>query len=581
MDSKIRKFKIYTYFHGSGNVFQQFVAVVGVLCIFLGIASVQAKSYQAGNLYEKYKKVQESAAEVKGEYHDLYVDYTTSDIYNFNCELYEEAKIVENDRNKDEKTAYNNALKAYKEAEEKVRTACPSIALKEQADELKAAYESVYDEYYYRYWFDAKKFSAIEISDSDLYESEKNEYNNALKAYNEADQAAKAAEEEEKNNTEIAALVANSDKLKGEYEKLHKEYTESAECNIVCTEFEEIEIVKGEKYTAEKKALNKALKAYNKANDKATKAFVKIDVKFGPSDDAVSPFGMLLIVVGGVAVVSGLIWSIIKKFTFNKKNGEEAYDEELQVKIEDAKAKALEKLNIVAEQIEKVEPVVLNGVASYDSDASKKAIGAFWGVIKSIFSSTKFIIIGAVAAAAYAAISALFAGAFFIPVIVAIALAVVLGIKFYKKYEKESYVEPKEFKKLENMYPNLMFRLGTDDKVRVSLPAIIVYMFGDEQVYMYYQYFDIVTGKIFCEGIHEYFYEDIVGVVSAQKTKKLFKRAGLFKMKAVDYLQESITVVSSGCQHSESYIVPMGSSLLDTSFVGMRNLIRQKKSDKE
>lgn len=133
------------------------------------------------------------------------------------------------------------------------------------------------------------------------------------------------------------------------------------------------------------------------------------------------------------------------------------------------------------------------------------------------------------------------------------------------------------------MYPSLSIRLGTDDNIRVSLPAITVYMFGDEQIYMYYQYFDIVTGKTFCEGIHEYFYEDVVGVVSAQGTKKIFKRTGFLKLfvSATDYLKESITVVTSGCEHSETYIVPKGSSLLDTSFVGMRNLIRQKKSDNE
>lgn len=149
----------------------------------------------------------------------------------------------------------------------------------------------------------------------------------------------------------------------------------------------------------------------------------------------------------------------------------------------------------------------------------------------------------------------------------------------YNKFEKDSYVNPKEIKRLEKFNPSLRFRLGTDNAVRVSLPAITVYMFGEEQVYMYYQYLDIVTGKIFCEGIREFFYEDIVGVVSSQETKKVFRRSGLFKSETIEYLRESIEVVTSGCKHKEAYIVPVGKSLLDTSFVGMRNLIRQKKSD--
>ena len=79
-------------------------------------------------------------------------------------------------------------------------------------------------------------------------------------------------------------------------------------------------------------------------------------------------------------------------------------------------------------------------------------------------------------------------------------------------------------------------------------------MFGDEQLYVYYQYIDLVTGKIFCEGVHEYFYEDIVGVTSTQETKKIYKRYGFLKLflKDVDYLKESINVITSGCVHSES-----------------------------
>ena len=155
-------------------------------------------------------------------------------------------------------------------------------------------------------------------------------------------------------------------------------------------------------------------------------------------------------------------------------------------------------------------------------------------------------------------------------------------MKNYKKFEMESYVSPHAIERLTRFTPNFISKLGSDDAVRVSLPAITVYMFGDDQLYMYYQYLDIVTGRIFCEGVHEYFYEDIVGITSSQETKKIFKRYGFMKLffKSIDYLKESIMVVSSGCTHKESYIVDIGNSLLDTQFIGMRNLIRQKKAEK-
>jgi hypothetical protein len=580
MNSEIRQSKIYSYFHGPGNVFQQFIIAVGILCILLSPVAGRAQDIKASNTHEKYVELNTTAQELKKSYEKLFDEYSTSDSYNFNCELFEEVKIAENDKNLTEKTAYNNALKAYKDAEEKANASKKSTALKKTAEELKVKYQNLYDNYQYRYWFDAELFGEISIDSYDWYESEKTAYNNALRAYKEADKNAKAAEAEEKKDSKYAEADANVAKLKAECEKLYNEYHGNPKYNFICTEYEEIEVLKDDKFSEEKSAHNKALKEYTKAAEKAEKKLNKYEsLRSSPS-----ALSVLFPIVGVIAVIAGIIWSIIKKFTFNKKSCEEAYDEELQIKVEEAKEKALEKLNIVAEQIDKVEPVVLNGIATYSSTTKNAAnrLGAVVQGLVDLFVATKVIIIGAIAAAIYCGISMIFGSAFFIPAIGAVALSVFLGIKFYNKYEKEFYVNTKLIKKLEKMQPSLFVKLGTDSNIRVSLPAITVYMFGDEQIYMYYQYLDIVTGKIFCEGIHEYFYEDIVGVVSAQETKKIFKRAGFLKLfiKPVDYLKESITVVSSGCQHSESYIVPVGNSLLDTSFVGMRNLIRQKKAEK-
>lgn len=582
MNNEVRKSKIYSYFHGAGNVFQQFVIAAGILFILMGLVAGLARDAQISNAYKKYTKLSSAANELKLAYNELYDEYTESDKYNFICEEYEEVEIAENDKNSKEKAAYNNALKAYNDAVEKAEAAKknnPSEALYKTADELEKAYTSVYYSSSYRLKF--VKYEEAVIEENDLYLAEKTAYNEALKAYKDAKAAADAAAEAEKKSGPYATLIANVEKCKGEYEKLYNEYVGNPNYNFICTEYEEAEISEGDRYAEEKKTHNNALKDYNKAYEKTEKA----DKKLTSLRESASAGQVLFPILGALIVLAGIIWSIIKKFSFDRKSCEEAYDEELQIKIEEAKVKALEKLNIVAEQIEKVDPVVLNGIANEPSSSSNPVgkVTALLQNIRLFFNSIKYIILGAIVAALYCGISVIFGGAFFIPAIASIALVGFFGYKFYDKYEKDSYVDPSVISNLDKLDPSLIIRLGTDDNIRVSLPAITVYMFGDDQVYMYYQYLDIVTGKIFCEGIHEYFYEDIVGVVSAQESKKMFRRTGFLKLfvKPVNYLKESITVVSSGCQHSEAYIVPVGSSLLDTSFVGMRNLIRQKKADND
>ncbi|MBR0348611.1 MAG: hypothetical protein IIX16_03135 [Clostridia bacterium] len=384
----------------------------------------------------------------------------------------------------------------------------------------------------------------------------------------------------ERVREEYNELSDQADAFEDEYREIY--YDNYNKLNVDMGE--EATVTQNDRFANEKNAYNKALKEYKEADEKATKAYEDYEnMRYSDSAGEV-----LLPLFGAVIIIAGVIWSIKKKISFNSKSCEQAYDEEIMIKVSEARTKALTKLNIVAEQIDKVEPVILHGIAEYDPSANKNPIGRlaalFQGILK-LFSLVDVILIGAVGAAIYAGIAMMFAemGLFIVAVIGAFVISAVIGLKLYKKYEKESYVSPKKIKKLEKMYPTLLFRFGSDDRIRVSLPAITVYMFGEEQLYMYYQYFDVVTGKIFCEGIQEYFYEDIVAVTSSQETKKVFKRTGFLRLfiKAIDYLKESITVVSSGCQHSESYIVPMGYSLLDTSFVGMRNLIRQKKSGNE
>ncbi len=310
-------------------------------------------------------------------------------------------------------------------------------------------------------------------------------------------------------------------------------------------------------------------------------------VKSASDDNEFGFLGVLFLIIGAILIIGGFVWIIYKKFSFDKR-GEREYDAEIQYRIEEAKRKGLEKLNIISDQIERVEPVVLNGVAHNDNVAINLAMGFFAKIANKIrYWNARHSL--TVATAIFAGIILTFAFAvadktalLVILIIAAIAGAGALGYVTYTKREKEEYVDPQTIENLRQLPPAFLMKLGSDDAIRFSLPAITVYMFGDDQLYMYYQYIDIVTGQIFCEGVHEYFYEDIVGVISEQKVEKMLSRSGWLKkkVKIVDYLKETISVVSSGCTHNESYVVPMGGSLLDTKFVGMRNLIRQKKAEK-
>ena len=93
-------------------------------------------------------------------------------------------------------------------------------------------------------------------------------------------------------------------------------------------------------------------------------------------------------------------------------------------------------------------------------------------------------------------------------------------------------------------------------------------------------------GKVFVfdenfEEIEEYFYEDIVGVISDQEIQKLTVGEGFLRLfpRTIRYQKECITIDTKGMPRSHSYLLDMGESLLDTKFLGMRNLIRQKKNE--
>lgn len=326
----------------------------------------------------------------------------------------------------------------------------------------------------------------------------------------------------------------------------------------------------------ELRKLDDALEDLEKAESKLEKARSK-----GPGKGFL---GILCIILGIASIAIGALWFLWRKLAYNTE-GEAEYDAELAEITVNAKARAMQKIMTADPQAGVGEAIVLSGLADprgEDVQIRTNFLAAWlYKVIVFILHFDK-IIIGLVAAFIINAV-VLFVSKntflFFIMLAAVCVGAVALGGVLYKKFEKESYVPQYEINRLIRFVPKLMIKLGGDDRVRASLPSVTVYVRGEDHLYVYYQYVDIVTGRVFCEGVREAFYEDIIGVSSEQDTKKIFKRCGFLYLffKDVDYRVEEISVVTGGRTYNERYIVDMDTCLHDSPFIVTRNAVRNNK----
>ncbi len=281
--------------------------------------------------------------------------------------------------------------------------------------------------------------------------------------------------------------------------------------------------------------------------------------------------GIILKVFAIVGFLAGIAWLIYKKVTYDL-SGEQSVDRELAEQTERAKIKGLEKLNLIAEQVEQVEPVCLYGVAPsfFEPQAAVKSL------YSRFLRNLGWFLLAILAAVICILITAenVIAG-----LVIYILAAGGIGILLFMFYEQVK-VNPATLTKMRRYDPVLKRRINAEGAVRYSLPEITIYMFGSTQLYLYYQHYDLVTGEVFTEGIKEYFYEDIVAVTSNQKILNFVHKSGFLKpTKYFKRVREEISIYSSGCSHNTSYITDIGESILDTKFVAMRNLIRSKKDD--
>lgn len=228
--------------------------------------------------------------------------------------------------------------------------------------------------------------------------------------------------------------------------------------------------------------------------------------------------GLIIPGIGLLLVGAGIVLFIYNKFSPDL-SGESEVDKAKEYEIECAKARALEKLNLISEQIENVEPVVVSGRANPPESST--------GVIQKSFLKTL--------------------------------------LKSFKLFKKDEYEDPVR-----------MDRIGSEGKYRCSLLSTSVFMFGETQLYIYFSYVDLTTGLIYTEGTQEIFYSDINAMSLFQEKEKVYN----YKKKRYEaILFESVKVFANGCSHTASLYTDLDKSVVDTQFNGMRNLIREKKNN--
>lgn len=253
-------------------------------------------------------------------------------------------------------------------------------------------------------------------------------------------------------------------------------------------------------------------------NRKKVKAYFVGKSQLGPIILMIVGIITFALVIGVGLFIGGLVWYLVNKFSADL-SGQSEVDKAKEYEIELAKARAMEKLNLIDEQVQSVEPVIVSG-RGFQPDYVSNAVATNW-----------------------------------------------LGklLKSFKKTKKDEYEDP--------IY---MVRIGADGRFRCSLLSTSVFMFGETQLYIYFSNVDLSTGLVYSEGTHEYFYSDINALTFVQDKEKVFN----FKKKKYEaILFECVKIYASGCHHTATLFTDIDKSVIEKEFTGMRNLIRERKNN--
>ncbi len=254
--------------------------------------------------------------------------------------------------------------------------------------------------------------------------------------------------------------------------------------------------------------------------------------KLAPIVLTIIGFFTLIIGIGYLLILIGLIWYVIDKNGSNSKD-EEEIDKLIHIEMNRIHDRAYEKLNVINEQIDIIEPICLYGPAKeIEHNNSNNLIKVVYALI------------------------------YFVNFIFSMFVTLYNRIKH-------------------NQDLTIKMKIGKDYRFRYSYNQFTVYVFDRNQLYIYYANVDIITGIIHSEGTYEYYYSDIVGVVMQQtKIKKyLPKKPFSFSTPYIYNVYESVKIYTSGCYHTASVHSAIDHTLIDKQFKAMRNLIREKKRE--
>ncbi|MBO5146292.1 MAG: zinc ribbon domain-containing protein [Lachnospiraceae bacterium] len=248
---------------------------------------------------------------------------------------------------------------------------------------------------------------------------------------------------------------------------------------------------------------------------------------------------ILLIIIGAVlvTVIIGIpiliigIVGLVRSFTAGVNEVDMAWNAYADV----LSKRGIQKLNVIEEQVNLIDPVVLVGFgASPDSSfEAAKELGGSRSALGRLFSFSYW-------------------------------LSLLARLWPFGKKTKGTELDPYEAS-----------RIGKDDILRSMLMSVSVYRFSEEQVLIYTGNLDISTGLIYNERTEEVFYQDIEGIRFSQSVFKVYSTN---KKRFVNKARESLELYLSGCTLHASFRTDMNTSVIQNQFSAMRSLIRDKKN---
>ncbi|WP_261304017.1 hypothetical protein [Paenibacillus andongensis] len=210
-----------------------------------------------------------------------------------------------------------------------------------------------------------------------------------------------------------------------------------------------------------------------------------------------------------LTLIAALVWFLVERFRVNAKS-EALIDSFIESDLRNFKERALLKLGVVEEQVCLIDQIKVTGPYNGFSDSEIKS---------SLFRSVQ---------------------------------KYVMGLLTYMT--------------------KLVLKNGSDDKIRYSLVKAQIYLFNDTQIYVYEVCYDLCNGEIFEESTMEYFYQNVVNVLTGEKLEEIITRSGIIK-KRFEFFK---VMVSSG--EFKYALVDTERSILENQVMAMRNLIRDKKN---